>query len=526
MQAEKEDCRRSLAKFLLAAWHVVEPSTPLVWGPHLDAICGHVQAVIEGKIQNLLITVPPGSTKSITCGVMAPVWSWVRQPGLRWLTASNELEIAIRDSVASRRLITSDWFRARWGNVFRLTSDQNTKGWYENNCRGYRTTTTVGSAVTGKKGDILLVDDPNDSAKVESEAERFKIWAWWDKAFYNRVNSEVTGRRIVLGQRTHEDDLQGHIVAAGGFEHLCIPEEFSPARRTVTVIGWTDWRSQAGELLRPERFGAAHVKQARLRLGSRGYEAQHNQNPLPTEGSLFKAAWFKYYHLEESNYVVLGNHQGAKRYHIEQLTDRFLTVDHAATVKRHDKHDPDYSVIGGFAVTPCGNLLWLGAWIQRVEVPDLLPAVAKWYLRYNARIVEVESGGTQKAVAQYMRRHPLSPRAGHFMNVAEFVPNRDKLDTAQSALVMAEAGRVWFPGAGAERLLVPDGEGDSFPLAEVEGQLLRFTGGKQDAHDDVCTVLSIACNRLTRTDDGKPGGRGTGKFPWRAHQVVKTRFIR
>ena len=43
-----------------------------------------------------------------------------------------------------------------------------------------------------------------------------------------------------------------------------------------------------------------------------------------TEGARFKAEWFKYYHLEEHHYLVLGKHRGAKSYHLETLTDRFL----------------------------------------------------------------------------------------------------------------------------------------------------------------------------------------------------------
>jgi phage terminase large subunit-like protein len=516
---------KSLRDFLRQAWHVIEHETPLVWGPHLDAMCEHLEAVDSGQVQNLLITVPPGCTKSITCGVIWPVWTWIHRPGVRFLTASNELDIAIRDAVASRRLIVSDWFRDRWGHRFRLTWDQNTKGWYENDHRGYRTTTTVGSNVTGKKGDILLVDDPHDSAKVESEAERLKVHNWWDKAFYNRVNNEMTGRRIVIGQRTHEQDLQGHILEQGGFEHLCIPDEFDPKRRTVTVLGSTDWRTEAGQLMRPTLFGPEQVRQAKARLGSRGFAAQHNQNPVPVEGSLFKAAWFKHYHLEQTHYVVLGNHEGAPKYHLETLTERFLTVDHAVTVKRSAKDDPDYTVIASWAMTPCGKLLWLGCLIARMEAPSIPPEVAKHYLRYGAQVVEVEAGGTQKSVGQYLRRHQLTGRPGHFMNVVDFVPNKDKLTVAHPALTACEAGRVWFPGAGADRLCVPSHESEAFPLEEVEGQLLCFTGGKQDAHDDVVTALSIACARLTRRDDARPGGPGTGKFKFQSVQVIKTRGI-
>src|SRR5262249_51225634 len=124
----------------------------------------------------------------------------------------------------------------------------------------------------------------------------------------------------------------------------------------------------------------------------------------PVEGSLFKAAWFRYYHIEEHHYLVLGDHEGAKRYHLEQLNDRFLTVDHAATVKRTDKHDPDYTVIASWLVTPCGMLVWLGCWIARCEIPDIPPEIGKRYLWYGANTVEIESGGTQKSVAQFARR--------------------------------------------------------------------------------------------------------------------------
>src|SRR5262249_61456406 len=104
--------------------------------------------------------------------------------------------------------------------------------------------------------------------------------------------------------------------------------------------------------------------------------------------------------------------------------------------------------------------------------------------------VEIEAGGTQKSVAQYTRRQPLSSRPGHFMNVIDFVPNRDKLDTATAALVACEAGRVWFPGAGADRLCLPAQE-KSFPLAEVEGRARRLTRWNARCHREERTAAAI-----------------------------------
>ena len=57
---ERELCSRSLADFVKQAWHVLEPGTPLKWGWALDAICAHLEAVADGRITRLLITLPPG----------------------------------------------------------------------------------------------------------------------------------------------------------------------------------------------------------------------------------------------------------------------------------------------------------------------------------------------------------------------------------------------------------------------------------------------------------------------------------
>jgi hypothetical protein len=231
LAACRDVAERSLAAFLWQAWPVVEPSTPLVWGRHLDALCLHLKTVTRGDLRNLVITIPPGSTKSITCAVMWPAWVWAPQPGARWLTGSNGADLVLRDAVACRRLIEWDWYRLRWGPVFRLTSDQDVQSWHENRRRGFRAAVTVKSAVTGRNGDVLLLDDPDDARRVRSEAERRAVHDGWDGAFFNRVNDHRAGQRVAIGQRPHEQDLIGHVLAGGGFEPVNLPEELDPDPR-------------------------------------------------------------------------------------------------------------------------------------------------------------------------------------------------------------------------------------------------------------------------------------------------------
>jgi hypothetical protein len=93
-------CKESLGDFVQEAWHVLEESTPLIWNWHLDALCDHVQSILEGKsakglskrmprtglprkwVQNAIINVPPGTMKSLIVSVFAVAWQWLRQSEL------------------------------------------------------------------------------------------------------------------------------------------------------------------------------------------------------------------------------------------------------------------------------------------------------------------------------------------------------------------------------------------------------------------------------------------------------------
>jgi phage terminase large subunit-like protein len=209
-------------------------------------------------------------------------------------------------------------------------------------------------------------------------------------------------------------------------------------------------------------------------------------------GLAFKKEWARYYSITEHHYIVLGD----KRYHLDALHERFLTVDPATTVKKAVKADPDYTAISAWLITPCGLLVWLACLRMRMEGPDIPGRVAEMYLRHRANRVHVEGGGTQKVVYQYLQRHNLSGRPGNKMNVIEFIPRKDKREEAGDAIAAMEAGRVWLPAADP-----------MFPLGEVLWEIVRFTGDGK-VHDDTISSFSQAARQLTRRDKEKPARRG------------------
>lgn len=465
-EIDAELAARSLEEFSQQAWPVVEPGTPLVWSWHLSAICEHLEAVTRGDIRNLVINVPPGHMKSLLTCVFWPAWEWLRNPGSRWLFASYAASLSIRDSVKCRRVIESPWYRGRWGDRFKLTGDQNAKVKFENDLTGYRIATSVGGSATGERASRVVVDDPHNVKDRESDTRRESVIDWWDNVYSNRLADYQRDARVIIQQRVHERDLAGHVIARGGYEHLCLPTEYEPGRRTATCIGWEDPRTAEGELLFPQRFGPTEVAEAKLTLGSAGYAGQHQQRPTPAGGGLFKEKWFRYWRREGDLYLLI---QKDGTWHSVPVADcrRFAVLDVAGTEARHGT-DPDYSVMQAWDVTPTNELLLVDQWRDRVELPDVAATAVRKVREWDCPVLLCEQNGIGLGVFQSIQR------AGVAVQGIKSV--RDKVSRSQTAQIRMEAGAVYFP------------QGAAF-LPELEAELTTFPFG---AHDDQVDDVSLA----------------------------------
>lgn len=281
----------TLAGFVKEAWRVLEPSNPLKWSWHLDAMCAHLEAITFGRMTPwLIINVPPGSSKSMIVSVLWQAWEWgpCGRPSSRFLTTSFELENVKRDTRKTRDLVRSDWFQALWPSVELVRAGETS---FANSATGTREGVPFAS-ITGKRGDRVVIDDPHSLDGAESEADRTRATRRFLEGGLNRVNDQSTSAIVVVMQRLHESDLSGVLLARKlGFVHLMIPMEFEPERRCETVIGWRDPREYDGELMDPLRMPPEAV--ARLKAASgHSWAGQYQQRPVPREGAMFKRAWF------------------------------------------------------------------------------------------------------------------------------------------------------------------------------------------------------------------------------------------
>ena len=423
-QVRAEKMRRSLKEFIKNSWQTIEPGRDFYDNWHIDAISEHLQAVVNGQIKRLIINIPPRHMKSISVAVALPAWTWTVQPQKRFLFASYAASLSVRDSVKCRRLIDSKWYKEHFGEVFKLTGDQNQKQRFENNQTGYRIATSVDGALTGEGGDIIIIDDPHNVREAESSAVRESVLDWWDQAMQTRLNDPKTGAFVIIMQRVHENDLTGHILRNeyNEWDHLCLPAryELGHPSPTKSSLNFTDPRTKENQLLWPERIDDKTLDSLEKSLGSYASAGQLQQRPMPKGGGILKAEWWVPWEKEDLPDI---------EYVIQSWDTAFSTKEKTSYSAR--------TTWGVFRRHGQVNAIVLDMWYDRVTYPELRAIAQDAYEDYEPDAVLIEKKASGQSLLQDLRMAGIP--------VIPYSPDRDKEARAHAASALLEDGRIFFP---------------------------------------------------------------------------------
>lgn len=295
IDVNKALCELGLKRFVTEMWPILEPGAKFTDGRPVDAICEHLEAVSDGEIKRLLINVPPGCTKSMLTNVFWPCWIWGprHRPSARFLSVAYNAGLTVRDNRRSRALLESKEFKGLWPHVQLNPHEQNVQK-FSNLQMGFRMASSTGGRVMGERADFVIVDDPNDTAKVESDQTIEGALQFFTEVLPTRINNPNTSCMVVIMQRVHARDISGFILSQElGWEHLCLPMEFERERKCITSIGFEDWRRTEGELLWPERFSRKYLDDELYPTlmswgGDFAIAGQMQQRPVGREGGMFK----------------------------------------------------------------------------------------------------------------------------------------------------------------------------------------------------------------------------------------------
>jgi predicted phage terminase large subunit-like protein len=537
----------SLADFVRQAWKILEPAVPLSWNWHLDVICAELERVnseyAAGRAVELVLCIPPGYAKSLIVSVFWPAWTWLRNPERRTLCFANADDLVKRDSRRTRDLIVSPWYeslkahasrvfnvRGAWGkdgkqaDTWGFKADQNEVINFANDVGGFRQCLAIHAAVTGKRADGHIIDDPYDAKEVilgsvAQMARRMKeVVDIYQAALETRINDRRRGFRVLIMQRLHPSDLAGVLIEEG-VRCVVLPTEYDPAspqRHPLDPRGgkWPkapaapppnasegtspvevvepanspapEWegpqadyertfgrtyRGPVGEgaLLFPKLFTPEVVARTKRRLGPRHYSAQEQQRPILTTGTIFRKATFRRYNHDPQRF---------------QCDEYAISVDCA--FRKHD--DTDFVVFQVWGRRGTDRYL-LDQVRERMTYTETRAALvslrAKWR---QVRVILVEAKANGDALLDDLRT--VLP------GLLAFEPGNASKDVrAELAAVDFEAGHVYLP----EPRWCPW-------ITDYERELLEFPGGNHDDQVDATTQILLRWSETAITDPRREFG--------------------
>lgn len=185
--------------------------------------------VFAGELNRVIIMMPPGSAKSTYATVRAPAYLLGRYGKKGVISASYNDTLAEQFGRKVRNLVASEAHQEVFPNSA-LSPDSRAKGEWETTEGGFYFACGVGSGVTGRRADVIIVDDPIKSRQeADSKLIRDKTWQWYTTDLRTRGKP---GYAIVLIQtRWHEDDLAGRI----------LPEKWAGESGYVTARDGEQW---------------------------------------------------------------------------------------------------------------------------------------------------------------------------------------------------------------------------------------------------------------------------------------------
>jgi predicted phage terminase large subunit-like protein len=464
-----------------AAFNRLEPATPrwstpgelakaidakTVQTPALDVIDEALVWAYSTPEARLIISMPPQEGKSQRVTKTGVLWALLQNPELRFGIVSYAQELAEGFAREIRDWITNN--NGDEGSLdlgVRIQRDNGAaRRWKLAGHKGGVNAVGIGSGLTGRPLDVLIVDDPfKDSEQADSLYFRDRVWNWWQSTGSTRLAPGAPV--IVILTRWHEDDLAGRLVAAEDGKQWRVinipaladqkPEQADPLGRTVG-----EWLQSA------RRRTVAEWEAIRVRVGSRVFNALYQGRPSPETGDVWKRGWWRRYS------TPLWKDAGdGKSYRLIETDEALISCDF--TFK--NTKASDFVVMSVWARKDADVFL-VDQIRKRMSFTESVTALSNLVKKWpdaTVKLVEDKANGT--AVMDTLKSKipgiiPVEPRGSKYARASAVAP-------------FIEAGNVHLPAT-------------DIALFEVEDFIEEAAGFPNAAHDDQVDAASQAFDRL------------------------------
>ena len=444
MHAEKKirnKAREDFMSFVKCVW------PEFVEGSHHRHIAKKFNDLASGKINRLIINMPPRHTKSEFASFLLPAWMVGRNPKLKIIQATHTGELAIRFGRKAKTLIDSDEYR----KVFetRLREDSQAAGRWETAQGGEYFAAGVGGAITGRGADLLIIDDPHSEQDALSATAMESAYEWYTSGPRQRL--QPGGKIVVVMTRWSTKDLTGKLLA-----HQ--KEAKSDKWDVVEFPALLDTGTKKERPVWPEYWKMSELESVKATLPVGKWSAQWMQQPTSEEGAIIKREWWRKW---KHDWIPDLHHV------IQSYDTAFLK-----------KETADYSAITTWGVfypnedSPA-NLILLDAIKERMEFPELRRRALEQYKYWQPESVIVEQKASGTPLTHELRQMDIP--------VSTFTPSRgnDKHVRVNTCAPLFESGMIWAP---EQRF-----------AEEVIEECAAFPHGD---HDDLVDAMTMAVMRF------------------------------
>lgn len=427
---------------------------PIKWNWHLDAIAYQLDLVHSGKINQLLVTLPPRNLKSIAISVAWVAFELGRDPTLQFTCLSYSSQLALDLARKTRKIMMSPWYRHLFpGTIITRSAAQD----IETTRGGRRFATSITGTMTGFGGHYIIIDDPIKADEALSDTVRNSVGTWYSQTLSSRLDDKVAGALICVMQRLHEDDLAGQMLREGGWTHLNLPGQATEDHIVPLTRGRFHVR-RTDDVLHPEREPLSVLEKMKAKMGAQAYSAQVQQQPIPATGSMCEAAWLQRYD------------------QVPERTGRTRLIQSWDTATK-DGIDNDWTVC--VTALECDRRVFiLTVFRAKLTAPGVLRAIVEQARLHKPDAILIEDAASGAMILQILSEH--LPRG-----VAPAIackPIDDKKTRFGPAQIMIEAGLLYLPRNAAW-------------LGAFEHELLGFPNAR---HDDQVDAISQLMSWLSR----------------------------
>jgi predicted phage terminase large subunit-like protein len=334
----------------------------------------------------------------------------------------------------------SNWYRRIFPRT-RLSREKNTELNFSTTQHGYRYATSVGGTLTGRGGNLIIVDDPIKPDDAFSATRRAAVNDWFNRTLYSRLDDKRLDVIVLVMQRLHLEDLAGYVQQNEPWRELRLPA-IAETEQTIRIGADETCTRVPGEVLHEAREPRSVLDQLKTTLGNFNFSAQYQQSPIPLEGEIVRWSWFRFYD------------ELPPRAPEDQIVQSWDTASKAEQIS-------DYSVCTTWLMNR-GDFYLVDVLRKRLSYPDLKRSIIEQAQRFVAKTIIIEDKGSGTALLQDLRRG-----GDQFPYPIAFQPDVDKVTRMHAQSARIEAGHVllprrapWLDDLRAEFLQFPKGRYD------------------------------------------------------------------